>query len=447
MKLNNILKRTLVATVALSLVTQAFAARTTTYYHNDGLGSVVAATNEAGAVLWRKDYAPFGEQIDTTPETERMSYTGKQHDDATGLTYFGGRYYDPQVARFMSVDPVAFVEDNTMSFNRYLYVNNNPYKYVDPDGEFLNFVAKFVLDVAVNVAFNYATSGSIGIGAALKESAMGLLNPAKTLVKMKKLAGVLAKVNKKVPCSLSCFVAGTTVLTEFGYVPIELLEEGDKVWAHDPDTGVTALKSILRTFVNTKDSVWTLVIEKSGLRYTHEVTGSHPYYVVDAQGKGGWIDVANLQVGALLKTEGGIDAHVVSLHDTGEVLTTYNFEVADIHTYYVSAAKVLVHNCSQKAGKVGGRAKNHHREAPEAEGRPHTSYRTDSDGKVTSYETYNHPAPGQGKRVDVTGASHNGVPTPHVTDTTKHVNPRDPTKFGYTEGPTRPALPSEIPRQ
>jgi RHS repeat-associated protein len=95
MSLQHILTRALVVAAALLFGSQAFAARTTTYYHNDGLGSVVAATNEAGAVLWRKDYAPFGEQIDTTPDTERQSYTGKSHDEVTGLTYFGGRYYDP----------------------------------------------------------------------------------------------------------------------------------------------------------------------------------------------------------------------------------------------------------------------------------------------------------------------------------------------------------------
>jgi RHS repeat-associated protein len=196
MSIQNLPTRALVAAAALIVGSQAFAARTTTYYHNDGLGSVVAATNESGQVLWRKDYAPFGEQIDTTPDTERQSYTGKSHDEATGLTYFGGRYYDPQVARFMSVDPVAFVDDNTMSFNRYLYVNNNPYKYVDPDGEFLHFVAKFVLDVGINMAFNYVTTGELNVGGALKESALGVLNPAKTLAKAGQLANFAAKANK-----------------------------------------------------------------------------------------------------------------------------------------------------------------------------------------------------------------------------------------------------------
>jgi hypothetical protein len=47
---------------------------------------------------------------------------------------------------------------------------------------------------------------------------------------------------------------------------------------------------------------------------------------------------------------------VVSLVNTREVLTTYNFEVADINTYYVSAAKVLVHNCKKTALSAVGRS-------------------------------------------------------------------------------------------
>ena len=42
------------------------------------------------------------------------------------------RYYDPVIGRFYSNDPVGF--RGVHSFNRYAYANNNPYKYVDPDG-------------------------------------------------------------------------------------------------------------------------------------------------------------------------------------------------------------------------------------------------------------------------------------------------------------------------
>ena len=44
------------------------------------------------------------------------------------------RYYEPYAARFLSVDPVTADSNTGSSFNRYFYTNNNPYKYIDPDG-------------------------------------------------------------------------------------------------------------------------------------------------------------------------------------------------------------------------------------------------------------------------------------------------------------------------
>ena len=50
-----------------------------------------------------------------------------------------------------------------------------------------------VLDVGINVAFNYATTGELNVGGALKESALGLFNPATTLAKAGKLAAFIVK--------------------------------------------------------------------------------------------------------------------------------------------------------------------------------------------------------------------------------------------------------------
>lgn len=61
-------------------------------------------------------------------------YTGHLEDDDLQLTYMQARYYDPVIGRFYSNDPVGFNGNNPMTFNRYAYANNNPYKYTDPDG-------------------------------------------------------------------------------------------------------------------------------------------------------------------------------------------------------------------------------------------------------------------------------------------------------------------------
>lgn len=119
---------------------------TVTYYHTDILGSVVAASDEEGNILWRRVYQPYGETHQPDPnDTEDIGYTGKERD-ASGLVYFGARYYDPIAGRFMGIDPMGFVEGNPQSFNRYAYANNNPYAYVDPDGN--SPVSIFVKQVA-----------------------------------------------------------------------------------------------------------------------------------------------------------------------------------------------------------------------------------------------------------------------------------------------------------
>jgi RHS repeat-associated protein len=113
-----------------------------TFYHNDLLGSPVAATDELGNLLWREEYQPYGQRIKNENSTKDnpLWYTGKAHDESTGLTYFGARYYDPLAGRFMGVDPVGFQEGNIHSFNRYAYANNNPYKFVDQDGNYADLI-------------------------------------------------------------------------------------------------------------------------------------------------------------------------------------------------------------------------------------------------------------------------------------------------------------------
>jgi RHS repeat-associated protein len=62
-------------------------------------------------------------------------YTGHVSDAATGLVYMQQRYYDPVIARFLSVDPVTAYDTGDMRhFSRYAYAFNNPYKFTDPDG-------------------------------------------------------------------------------------------------------------------------------------------------------------------------------------------------------------------------------------------------------------------------------------------------------------------------
>ncbi|MBV6288538.1 RHS domain-containing protein [Pseudomonas sp. MAFF 301350] len=126
-----------VALLTLSMTNMAIAG-TATYFHNDISGTPLAATDAAGNLLWTENYKPYGEKLTKSPASagNRIGFHGKAYDDGSGLSYMGARYYDPALGRFMGVDPVGFQEDNLHSFNRYTYTNNNPYKYVDPDGNY-----------------------------------------------------------------------------------------------------------------------------------------------------------------------------------------------------------------------------------------------------------------------------------------------------------------------
>ncbi len=104
----------------------------TRWEHADALGSPVAHVDASGAVT-KTQFEPYGATaagVNPNP----MGFTGHVNDADTGLVYMQQRYYDPIAGRFLSVDPVVTDWDSGSSFNRYVYAQNNPYKYVDPDG-------------------------------------------------------------------------------------------------------------------------------------------------------------------------------------------------------------------------------------------------------------------------------------------------------------------------
>lgn len=102
------------------------------YQHTDALGSPVAVTDSAAALQPRERITAYGEPTDGT-YSNGPGFTGHQTDAATKLTYMQQRYYDPEIGRFISVDPVSAGPSGT-NFNRFAYAHNNPYTFKDPDG-------------------------------------------------------------------------------------------------------------------------------------------------------------------------------------------------------------------------------------------------------------------------------------------------------------------------
>jgi RHS repeat-associated protein len=132
--------------IGLMLAASASAIETITYFHNDIVGSPLVATDQSGNVVWKESYRPYGEQLQkqAASANNHLWFADKSYEQSTGLSYSGARYYDPMLGRFMGMDPKGFDETNIQSFNRYAYANNNPYKYIDPDGRESEFVNGYI---------------------------------------------------------------------------------------------------------------------------------------------------------------------------------------------------------------------------------------------------------------------------------------------------------------
>ena len=150
------------------------------YYHADHLQSAQFITNAKGEQYEHIEYTPYGELWtyksktamlflttynnflakqpaglieETAPGIDKLPFrfTGKELDEETGLYYYGARYLDPKYSRWLSGDPALgeYVPSpgtepsklagmggvyNTINLHVYHYSNNNPIRYLDPDG-------------------------------------------------------------------------------------------------------------------------------------------------------------------------------------------------------------------------------------------------------------------------------------------------------------------------
>ena len=109
--------------------------RGTLVYLEDGLGSVVGATDTNG-VLVGTTIDTFGAPRGVSSLTEFFGFTGEQLDDETDLLFLHARYYDPEIGRFIGHDPLLPSFAGSQNLNPYAYARNNPVDLIDPSGLF-----------------------------------------------------------------------------------------------------------------------------------------------------------------------------------------------------------------------------------------------------------------------------------------------------------------------
>jgi len=138
----------------------------TAFNHADRLGSSSLVTESDGRISGRIEYYAFGqERLRTGSSWLPYTYTDKERDGETNFDYFGARYYESTLGRFISLDPwgAAFRPENPQTLNRYAYTLNNPLRYVDPDGRYERDVHRDLTTVlATAVGFDQRTATAIG---------------------------------------------------------------------------------------------------------------------------------------------------------------------------------------------------------------------------------------------------------------------------------------------
>ncbi|MFH1399973.1 MAG: RHS repeat-associated core domain-containing protein [Nanoarchaeota archaeon] len=127
------------------------------YYHADLMRNTRILTDDQGDVVWSQEYYPFGEQGPSDGTGNSVKFGEKEYDYDTRMYYYGARYYDPSIGRFIQADTFDGVKTDTQSLNRYSYAANNPLMYTDPSGN-----SKQKADEAPRLVYYYSPKQGSG---------------------------------------------------------------------------------------------------------------------------------------------------------------------------------------------------------------------------------------------------------------------------------------------
>ncbi len=107
------------------------------YLLTDHLGSTAVTTDASGNRVTELRYYPYGgDRYNGTNQKTTYRFTGQRWDPGTALYFYGSRWYDPVIGRFIQADTIVPQPGNPQALNRYAYVLNNPLRFTDPTGMF-----------------------------------------------------------------------------------------------------------------------------------------------------------------------------------------------------------------------------------------------------------------------------------------------------------------------
>ena len=140
------------------------------FYLNDARGSKTNLIDDTAAQVVSYWYNDFGEVSEERSEdyeefVNEVQYTGAIYDSSTGLLYLNARFYDPSTGRFISQDSYRGENDDSGTWNLYVYCANDPINYLDSSGH--SFYSLIWSVVSIGVAYACIISPSSKIVAAI----------------------------------------------------------------------------------------------------------------------------------------------------------------------------------------------------------------------------------------------------------------------------------------
>ena len=329
---------------------------------------------------WGKLISTTGTLATTLGADNPFRYRGYYYDAETGLYYLTTRYYDPEVCRFISADVYMSTCQGVLGGNMWAYCLNNPVAMVDSNGQETNWNTLFGgIELLLVAAVGFASVATVLSGgcaapllvltiaamtasAATISAACGtaevveaftdhnfirddiLKGDTERYEKTKNTSRTIAMMGSAGLNAYSpvCFVEGTLVQTNDGLKPIESISPDMLVYASDPETGKIESHKVVQTFVNETDELTYISLSNGEEIVT---TPTHPFYAPAY----GWTAAIDLRAGDILVTVNGERIVIEQVkHELLESpITVYNFEVEDLHTYFVGSCGVLVHNACQ----------------------------------------------------------------------------------------------------
>lgn len=391
----------------------------TSYLMSDPLGSTRVVTASDGTVKGRHDYLPFGEEIAANigarstisqyGQNDGISqkFTSKERDNESGLDYFGVRYYSGPQGRFTSIDPAleSGKAELPQSWNRYSYVLNNPFAFIDPNGEVwielpgghifwdwrdltqadvdvLYRGGKIVPVGTIVIVLKAGTTGQYTkyIGRRVRLGEAGHLEPygvpepetvaqidfqhglgqqffeAYVKFALGEVVGNLtgAKLVDYLSRLYKVAKAGGASKRALKVIQEACFVEGTKVITSEGEKDIQELAVGDKVLASDPvcgyrayQRVSRVFVRTAGAVLDLEVGGlvisATPEHPFWVEGEG-WVAAGNLVRGSPLLTKDGKVVRVESIKRREGEFTVYNIEVKRLHTYFVSPLGLLVHN-------------------------------------------------------------------------------------------------------